>query len=143
MVSPRFTTTARGQRRSIPEKPADFPGSMPEYIVFNQLLRLGLKPNVDFEFQARFAGGKIEKGGIVIDFLFRNPPNIAINVQGIYYNYEQGSVNIANDLLAIQILAGEGISLIFLDEDDILNNPTFYVREALSGKDYSKFSIGR
>mgnify|MGYP003109566923 FL=1 len=143
MVSPRFTTTARGQRRSIPEKPADFPGSMPEYIVFNQLLRLGLKPNVDFEFQARFAGGKIEKGGIVIDFLFRNPPNIAINVQGIYYHYEQGSVNIANDLLARQILAGEGISLIFLDEDDILNNPTFYVREALSGKDYSKFSIGR
>ena len=143
MVSPRFTTTARGQRRSIPEKPADFPGSMPEYIVFNQLLRLGLKPNVDFEFQARFAGGKIEKGGIVIDFLFRNPPNIAINVQGIYYHYEQGSVNIANDLLARQILAGEGISLIFLDEDDIMNNPTFYVREALNFKDYSKFSIGR
>ena len=116
---------------------------MPEYVVFNQLLRFGLRPNQDFQFQARFAGGKIEKGGLVIDFLFNNPPGLAINVQGVYYHYEQGSVNIANDLLAREILAGEGISLIFLDEDDIMNNPTFYVREALNFKDYSKFSIGR
>ena len=143
MVTQSFTTTAKGQRRSIPEKPADFQGCMPEYIVFNTLLRIGLKPNVDFEFQARFAGGKIDRGGIVIDFLFFNPPNLAINVQGIYYHYEQGSVNIANDLLARQILAGQGISLIFLDEDDVMADPTFYVREALNGKDYSKFSIGR
>jgi hypothetical protein len=143
MVTRAFTTTAKGQRRQIPEIPADFEGSMPEYIVFNSLLRLGLKPNVDFEFQARFAGGKIERGGLVIDFLFKNPPNLAINVQGIYYHYEQGSANIANDLLAREILAGEGISLIFLDEDDIMSNPTFYVREALNFKDYSKFSIGR
>ena len=129
MVSRGFTTTARGQSRSIPEVPADFKGS--------------LRPNQDFQFQARFAGGKIEKGGLVIDFLFNNPPGLAINVQGVYYHYEQGSVNIANDLLAREILAGEGISLIFLDEDDIMNNPTFYVREALNFKDYSKFSIGR
>ena len=143
MVSRGFTTTARGQSRSIPEVPADFKGSLPEYVVFNQLLRFGLRPNQDFQFQARFAGGKIEKGGLVIDFLFNNPPELAINVQGVYYHYEQGSVNIANDLLAREILAGEGISLIFLDEDDIMNNPTFYVREALNLKDYSKFSIGR
>ena len=116
---------------------------MPEYIVFNQLLRLGLKPNQDFEFQSKFAGGKIERGGLVIDFLFSNPPGLAINVQGVYYHYEQGSVNIANDLLAREILAGEGISLIFLDDDDVLADPTFYVREALNFKDYSKFSIGR
>ena len=143
MVSRGFTTTAKGQSRSIPEVPADFKGSMPEYVVFNQLLRFGLRPNQDFQFQARFAGGKIEKGGLVIDFLFNNPPGLAINVQGVYYHYEQGSVNIPNDLLAREILAGEGISLIFLDEDDIMNNPTFYVREALNFKDYSKFSIGR
>ena len=143
MVSRGFTTTARGQSRSIPEVPADFKGSMPEYVVFNQLLRFGLRPNQDFQFQARFAVCKIEKGGLVIDFLFNNPPGLAINVQGVYYHYEQGSVNIARDLIAREILAGEGISLIFLDEDDIMNNPTFYVREALNFKDYSKFSIGR
>ena len=143
MVTPGFTTTAKGQRRSIPEKPADFPGSLPEYIVFNALLRLGLKPNQDFQFQARFGGGKIERGGMVIDFLFFNPPGLAINVQGVYYHYEQGSVTIANDLIAREILAGQGISLIFLDENDILADPTFYVREALNFKDYSKYSLGR
>ena len=143
MVTPGFTTTAKGQRRSIPEKPADFSGSMPEYVVYNQLLRFGLKPNQDFQFQARFGGGKIERGGMVIDFLFSNPPGLAINVQGVYYHYEQGSVNIANDLLAREILAGQGISLIFLDDDDIMANPTIYVREALNFKDYSKYSLGR
>tara|TARA_R100001594_G_scaffold9456_1_gene23180 strand:- start:638 stop:1069 length:432 start_codon:yes stop_codon:yes gene_type:complete len=143
MVTPAFTTTAKGQRRQIPEIPADFNGSTPEYVVYNQLLRFGLKPNQDFQFQSKFAGGKIERGGLVIDFLFNNPPGLAINVQGVYYHYEQGSVNIANDLLAREILAGEGISLIFLDEDDVMSNPTFYVREALNFKDYSKFSIGR
>ena len=143
MVTPGFTTTAKGQRRSIPEKPADFSGSMPEYVVYNQLLRFGLKPNQDFQFQARFGGGKIERGGMVIDFLFSNPPGLAINVQGVYYHYEQGSANIANDLLAREILAGQGISLIFLDDDDIMANPTFYVREALNFKDSSKYSLGR
>ena len=143
MVTPGFTTTAKGQRRSIPEKPADFSGSMPEYVVYNQLLRFGLKPNRDFQFQARFGGGKIERGGMVIDFLFSNPPGLAINVQGVYYHNEQGSVNIANDLLAGEILAGDGISLIFLDDDDVMADPTFYVREALNFKDYSKYSLGR
>ena len=68
MVSRGFTTTAKGQSRSIPEVPADLKGSMPEYVVFNQLLRFGLRPNQDFQFQARFAGGKIEKGGIGLTF---------------------------------------------------------------------------
>lgn len=143
MVQRASTYTTGGQERSILEKPVGFPGSLPEYIVYITLIRQGMRPDIDFIFQSRFGGGKIERGGMVIDFMFNNPPNLAINVQGTYYHYEQGSINIAQDLLAREILAGEGISLIFLDEDDIMIDPTFYVREALNFRDYSRFSLGR
>ena len=141
MVSRGFTTTAKGQSRSIPEVPADFKGSMPEYVVFNQLLRFGLRPNQDFQFQARFAGGKIEKGGLVIDFLFNNPPNLAVNVQGVYYHYELGADTRARDIFARESLAGQGITLIFVDEDYLAQDPLGTTREALQFRDSSR--LGR
>ena len=114
--------------------------SEPELLVFNTLIRLGLVHGVDFTFQSKQFGGRILKGGYVLDFLFENPPGLAINVQGIYYHYEQGSAIQQNDILTQIALASIGITLIFIDEDDVLDDPEFYVRAALNFQDLSRNS---
>ena len=38
-------------------------GSGPEYLCWQALLKLGLKPNIDFEYQSQLAGGRLNKGG--------------------------------------------------------------------------------
>ena len=115
--------------------------SAPELIVLNTLARLGKKLDEDFSFQSKFFGGRAEKGGLVIDFLFFDPPDLAINVQGIYYHYEQGAGVIQRDIIARELLAMEGTTLIFIDDDDLERDPVYYVREALAYRDHSK--LGR
>ena len=133
-------TTIPGIRRDIPPKPDTFQGSGPEWIAYVTLQRQGLRPNVDFVFQSRVLGGRTELGGLVVDFLFNNPPGLAINIQGVYYHYEQGSQGLARDIIARELLAQQGITLIFVDDDDLMNNPNFYLLEALRGRDHSKLS---
>ena len=129
--------------QQVQEVPADFGGSLPEYIVYRTLQRLGLDPGKDFIFQSSFQGGRLTKGGQIIDFLFINPPNLAINVQGTYYHQEQGPTVIARDRMARAQLAGGGITLIFIDESDILEDVDFYVRQALNYRDHSQLAGGR
>ena len=62
--------------------PPDWPGSVPEYIAYQTFIGLGLEPGEDFTYQSPFMGGRMDKGGAVIDFLFSNPPDLAVNVQG-------------------------------------------------------------
>ena len=122
--------------------PPDLPGSLPGYIVFLPLIRLGKDPNVDFTFQAAFHGGRLEKGGLVIDFLFTNPPDLAINVQGTFWHSEQGAPVIARDRMVRAQLAGEGIQLIFIDEQDVLEDAEGIVRDALRYIDRSVLGGG-
>ena len=87
-------------------------------------------------------GGRLDKGGLIIDFIFNDPPDLAINVQGEYYHYGKGKFVMQNDIMIRQILAGQGIDLIFIDENDILKDVDYYVREALNKKDHSKLGGG-
>ena len=87
-------------------------------------------------------GGRLDKGGVVLDFVFTNPPALAVNVQGVYYHYEQGSVNIARDLIAREQLASQGITLIFVDDIDLESNPEYFIREALNYRDHSRIGAG-
>ena len=113
-------------------------GSGPEYLCWQALLKLGLKPGIDFEYQSQLAGGRLDKGGRVIDFLIFNPPNIAINVQGVYYHYEKGAAVRQSDILTRAFLATEGINLIFIDEDDLIDDARKIVGDALAGIDRSR-----
>ena len=72
--------------------PVGWEGSLPEYIVYRTLQRLGLQPGIDFRYQSPLMGGRQERGGVVIDFMFSNPPGLAINVQGTFYHQEQLSL---------------------------------------------------
>jgi len=84
----------------------------------------------------------MDRGGVVIDFMFNNPPNLAVNVQGVYYHYEFGVETKARDVVARASLAGEGITLVFIDDDDLLRDPEYYCREALSYQDHSRLGGG-
>ena len=117
-------------------------GSTPEQMVYLQLLELGKVPEVDFSYQAAQLGGRMQKGGMILDFLFYDPPDLAINVQGIYWHYGKGTIVRQNDLFIRAQLAGEGTHLIFIDENDIMQDVEYYTREALRYRDHSQLGRG-
>lgn len=110
--------------------------------MFQELQRRGLVHEVDFLYQSRFFGGRLDKGGLVVDFTFNNPPGLAINVQGVFFHYEQGVDVKAADRIAWVQLTAQGIHLIFLDDEDILEDVQFYVGEALQFRDHSRMTRG-
>jgi len=126
---------------AIPEIPTPewWSGSGPEYLCWRALLKLGLKSGTDFSYQSQLSGGRQEKGGRVIDFEIYNPPNISINVQGVFYHYEKGAAVRQSDILTREYLATLGIKLIFVDEDDLLDDARAIVADALAGIDRSRF----
>lgn len=111
--------------------------------MFQELERRGKRNGVDFTFQSSFFGGRLEKGGLIVDFVFSNPPDLAFNIQGVFYHYEQGAAVKSRDVLTRAALAGQGLTLIFLDEDDILQDVEFVVREGLQFRDHSRLGGGR
>ena len=128
-------------RASLTVVPEGWTGSLPEWQFYASLLELGYQPNEDFTYQSPLMGGRLDKGGLVIDFLFDNPPNLAVNVQGVYYHYELGADTRARDIFARESLAGQGITLIFVDEDYLAQAPLGTTREALQFRDSSR--LGR
>ena len=87
-------------------------------------------------------GGRLDKGGLVLDFLFNDPPDLAVNVQGVYYHYEFGVEVRGRDVIAREGAVGQGLTLIFIDEDDLLRDPEYYCREALRYRDHSRLGGG-
>lgn len=122
----------------LPEAPEGWEGSKPEWAFYSALVRLGLQPDEDFSYQSPLMGGRLDKGGAIIDFMFFNPPDLAVNVQGVYYHYELGAETKARDIFTRQSLAGQGITLIFVDEDDLEQDAIGTARNALSFRDTSR-----
>jgi hypothetical protein len=118
--------------------PSNWEGSLPEYITYQTFIELGKEPGIDFTYQSPLLGGRMDKGGFVLDFIFTDPPDLAVNVQGVYYHYEFGVEVKARDLMARSSLAQQNITLIFIDDDDLLKDPKFYCREALRYRDHSR-----
>jgi len=128
--------------QNITEAPASWQGSLPEYIAYVTFQSFGLEPGQDFVYQSPLMGGRVQKGGLVLDFLFSNPPDLAVNIQGVYYHYEFGVETRGRDVLSRQAAVGTGLTLIFIDEDDILTDARYYCREALRYKDHSRMAGG-
>tara|TARA_Y100001938_G_C7839891_1_gene305599 strand:- start:60 stop:464 length:405 start_codon:yes stop_codon:yes gene_type:complete len=123
--------------------PSEWPGSAPEYLVYSSLINTFKKRDgIDFTYQSAFMGGRLDKGGVVLDFVFYDPPDLAINVQGEYYHYGMGVTFVQNDIMVRQQMAGQGIHLIFIDESDILEDVDYYLREAFNYKDHSQLGGG-
>jgi len=124
------------------QAPPNWPGSVPEYVAYQTFIELGLEPGEDFTYQSPLMGGRMDKGGVVLDFLFTNPPDLAVNVQGVYYHYEFGVEAKARDVMARASLAGQNLTLVFIDDDDLMADPTYYCREALAYRDHSRLGGG-
>ena len=122
--------------------PQGWTGSVPEWLTYESLQKVGKIPGQDFTYQSPLLGGRIQKGGVIIDFDFNNPPDLAINVQGVYFHYQFGVETSARDKMARAQLAGEGKQLIFIDEDDLYNDTDYYVLEALRYRDHSRLGGG-
>jgi hypothetical protein len=123
--------------------PSNWEGSMPEYVAYQTFIELGLQPGQDFTYQSPLMGGRLDKGGFIIDFMFTNPPDLAVNIQGLYYHYEKNGVEAkARDTIARVGLAGDNITLVFIDDDDLLRAPQYYCREALNFRDHSRLGGG-
>jgi hypothetical protein len=122
--------------------PASWSGSIPEYVAYQTFIKLGLEPGRDFTYQSPLMGGRLDKGGFVIDFLFTMPPDLAVNVQGVYYHYEFGVEAKARDVIARSALAGQNITLVFIDDEDLLRDAEYYCREALNYQDHSRLGGG-
>jgi hypothetical protein len=119
---------------AIDAAPAGFPGTLPEYLVYQALIKLGYDGR--FEFQSSQYGGRVFKGGVVLDFYIPEE-SLAINIQGEYWHYAFPS-RIAQDKIQRATLAVRGITLIWIDESDCLRNAVYFVREALRFVDHSK-----
>ena len=124
------------------EVPQSWEGSIPEYLAYRTFIELGLEPGQDFTYQSPLLGGRMDKGGFVLDFLFTEPPDLAVNVQGVYYHYEFGVEAKARDVMARASLAGQNITLIFIDDDDLMRDPQYYCREAINYRDHSRLGGG-
>ena len=122
--------------------PPDWPGSIPEYMAYQAFIALGRQPGEDFTYQSPLMGGRMEKGGVVLDFVFTNAPDLAVNVQGVYYHYETGVNTQARDMFARAQVEGAGVRLIFIDDDDLFRDPEYYCREALNYRDHSRMAGG-
>ena len=128
--------------QTLPEVPQSWEGSVPEFIAYQTIIQLGRRPDFDFTYQSPLMGGRMDKGGFVIDFLFDDPPDLAVNVQGVYYHYEFGVEAKARDVMARSSLAGQNITLVFIDDDDLMRDPRFYCEEALRYRDHSRLGGG-
>tara|TARA_R100001086_G_scaffold79389_1_gene38596 strand:+ start:84 stop:479 length:396 start_codon:yes stop_codon:yes gene_type:complete len=122
--------------------PSNWEGSVPEYVAYQAFVQLGKQPGQDFTYQSPLMGGRLDKGGFVIDFIFTDPPDLAVNVQGVYYHYEFGVEAQARDVMARSALAGQNITLVFIDDEDLLKDPLYYCREALNYRDHSRLGGG-
>ena len=124
------------------QAPSNWEGSLPEYVAYQTFIELGLEPGQDFTYQSPLMGGRLDKGGVIIDFMFSEPPDLAVNVQGVYYHYEFGVESKARDMMARASLAGQNITLIFIDDDDLMKDRMYYCREALNYQDHSRLGGG-
>jgi len=116
--------------------PGTWRGSDTAYIAFEALVRAGKEPGRDFTYRPRVEGRRLESG-IEVDFNFQSPPNLAMQVQEPFYSHHSGIETRGTDLLAKAQLVGQGVTLITLEHDRLVQDPDWLIAEALQYRDHS------
>ncbi len=118
------------EARAIPK--GQIKGYVDERILYATLVNLfHFVPGVDFDYQSSLEGGRMEMGGLVADFLFRNM-RIVLNPLGPqHYEYR----NTKKDEEQIQILAEMGYTCYMFDQSVILDEYKLeeYLRRIFGG----------
>ena len=110
--------------------PQGWPGSNAAYLAYLALVGAGKVPGRDFTYQPKTQGGRLELGKQV-DFVFNNPPDLAMQVQESFYEHHDGVETRGTDVLTKAQLAGEGISLILLEHDKLVQDADGVIEKAL------------
>lgn len=130
----------------VPPKPEHGPlslATLPEWSIYWALTeRLKKVPNVDFTYREEIEFISSLALGAQLDFMMQDGSQIAIEVQGVYWHYEQGSQKIAEDEYRRALIANAGWKIVNIDEDDAVRDPLFYTREALEGREHA-YRTGR
>ena len=109
-------------------------GSRPEYWVYRAIIRTGRLEGAGafgFTYQHKFFGGRMQKGGVIVDFII-NSPYLGINVQSLYFHNRTIDQR-GNDVLLRASLEAGGLRVEFISEEEAINQPDNAVREAISG----------
>lgn len=127
------------QREPAGDPPDGWTGTAPEWAVYWALTRLGYIEGQDYEFVEN-VGGVEASYYSQLDFLFP-ALGIGLEVQGSFWHMGVGSAKQFSDQTRRDLFAQQGIDVIWLDEDDVLADPIYFVKEALAGVDHSE--LGR
>lgn len=117
-----------------PEPPDDFLGTRPEWAIYWAHSILKRKAGEDFSYIDYIAG-------IQVDFL-EFDLNIALNIQGLFWHYYFSGAKQGEDIVTRAQIESTGTILINIDEDHCLQDPVYYLREALNGRDHSRSARG-
>ena len=112
--------------------PTWWAGTEGEWMFFAALLELGLQPNQDFTYNPE---GRYD---LDATFIFADPPNLAVNIHQDSYNGALGSDVRSQEIFMREALAGQGITLIFVDEDQLRQDAVGIARQALEFRDRSR-----
>ena len=108
-------------------------GSILEFICWEWLtLKKKQVPDVDFIYQYPLLGGRTQFGGFVADFYFP-VQRMVWNPAGLQF-HQVNTKDRARDMLAKAQLAGKGVKLIFLWEDDLLQREEYTLQKAWKGE---------
>lgn len=133
--SRKFGTSGK-QEQPFPDPPLTWEGTLPEWACYWALNTLGLRERNEFEYQSFF------DAGIIFDF-FIFDLQLAIEIQGLFWHYEfGGGFQTQYDQERKVRAEAVGITLIYIDEDNILESPIYYTKEALAGRDHSRATRG-
>ena len=117
--------------------PDTWEGSDASYLVFQTLVNFGKDPGKDFSYSSRIDGRRLGTGSEV-EFMFTDPPNLAMQVEESFYAHHSGIETRGTDVMAKAQLAGQGIILIKLDNDRLQQDPDWLIGEALQYRDHSR-----
>ena len=117
--------------------PSSWQGTNGDWLFFAALIELDYEPGKDFSYRPDSEG----IGNAGVSFSFENPPNLAVSIQSVYYENNNGLDTRSRDIFSREALAGMGITLVFVDEEDLEQDAVGITREALDYKDSSR--LGR
>ena len=115
--------------------PPGIVATLPEWYVYWWCLNEDYVEGVDFQFQSSIFGGRVDKGGLVLDFLFPRlhlPEGRVVNVDGfVWHRYaiEDRANDVANDVRLID----QGFDIVHVAEEDVLKRLDYTMSQAVKG----------